>query len=73
MNRANQALHETLEVHELAASKTIALTKAKTMQLLVSDPELKQILQHDVQVSTQQLHELSGLLSSIVPEGGNDQ
>lgn len=72
MNIANQALHETLEVHELAASKTVALTKAKTMQLLVSDPELKQILQHDVQVSTQQLHELSGLLSPA-PAGGMDQ
>ncbi|GIP47810.1 Spore coat protein F precursor [compost metagenome] len=71
MNIANQALHETLEVHELAAAKTIALTKAKTMQLLVSDPELKQILQHDVQVSTQQLHELSGLLSPA-PSGGRD-
>lgn len=72
MNIANQALHETLEVHELAASKTIALTKAKAMQLLVSDPELKQILQHDVQVSTQQLHELSGLLSPA-PEGGTSR
>ncbi|WP_068784183.1 hypothetical protein [Paenibacillus phocaensis] len=72
MNIANQALHETLEVHELAASKTIALTKAKAMQLLVSDPELKQILQHDVQVSTQQLHKLSGLLSPA-PEGGTSR
>lgn len=72
MNIANQALHETLEVHELAASKTIALTKAKAMQLLVSDPELKQILQHDVQVSTQQLHELSGLLSPA-SEGGTSR
>jgi len=72
LNIANQALHETLEVHDLAASKTVALTKAKTMQLLVSDPELKQILQHDVQVSTQQLHELSGLLSPA-PAGGRDQ
>lgn len=72
MNEANQALHETLEVHELAASKTIALTKAKTMQLLVSDPELKQILQHDVQVSTQQLQELRGLLSPALM-GGTDQ
>lgn len=57
------ALHEMLEVHEIAAFKTVCLTKSKTMQILVSDPELQQILRNDVQVSTRQLQELSGLLS----------
>ncbi|GJM72215.1 hypothetical protein HMSSN036_44310 [Paenibacillus macerans] len=57
-------LHETLEVHELAAFKTLCMTKSKTMQILVSDPELKQILQQDVLVSTQQLQELSGILTN---------
>ncbi|AHV96045.1 MULTISPECIES: hypothetical protein [Paenibacillus] len=57
------ALHETLEVHEIAAFKTVCLTKSKTMQVLVSDPELQQILKHDVQVSTQHLQDLSTLLS----------
>ncbi|NIK76493.1 spore coat protein CotF [Paenibacillus castaneae] len=57
------ALHETLEVHEVAAFKTVCMTKSKTMQVLVSDPELQQILKHDIQLSTQQLQELSGLLS----------
>jgi similar to spore coat protein len=57
------ALHETLEVHEIAAFKTVCLTKSKTMQALVTDPDLQEILRHDVQVSTQQLQELSELLS----------
>lgn len=60
------ALHETMEVHELTAFKTVGMTKSKTMQALVSDPELKQILQQDVQVSTKQLQELGGLLSKVI-------
>ncbi|GGF93739.1 hypothetical protein [Paenibacillus abyssi] len=57
------ALHETLEVHEIAAFKTVCMTKSKTMRALVSDPALKQILQEDVDSSTRQLEELSAILS----------
>jgi spore coat protein CotF len=57
------ALHETLEVHEIAAFKTVCLTKSKTMNGLVSDPALKQILQLDVDLSTRQLQELGAILS----------
>lgn len=57
------ALHETLEVHEIAAFKTVCLTKAKTMKLLVSDPALKEILLQDVEVSTRQLQELEAILT----------
>ncbi|WP_248931167.1 hypothetical protein [Paenibacillus hamazuiensis] len=57
------ALHETLEVHEMAAFKTVCLTKSKTMQVLVSDPALKQILQRDVDITTRQLQELSAIMS----------
>ncbi|KGE18180.1 hypothetical protein [Paenibacillus wynnii] len=57
------ALHETLELHEMAAFKTVCMTKAKTMQILVSDEALKQILQQDIQVSTRQLQEYRELLS----------
>jgi hypothetical protein len=61
--RTTYALHETLELHEIAAFKTVCMTKSKTMQALVSDSELTQILQQDVQLSTRQIQELSGLLS----------
>jgi similar to spore coat protein len=57
------ALHETLEVHEMAAFKTVCMTKSKTMQVLVSDPGLKDILQQDVDISTRQLQELSAILA----------
>ncbi|MBY0116911.1 hypothetical protein MHB43_16995 [Paenibacillus sp. FSL H8-0317] len=57
------ALHEMLEVHEIAAFKTVCMTKCKTMQALVTDPELKQILKQDAILSQQQLQELGGVLS----------
>ena len=57
------ALHEMLEVHEIAAFKTVCMTKSKTMQALVTDPELKQIFQQDATLSQQQLQELGGVLS----------
>ncbi len=60
---SNYALHEMLEVHEITAFKTVCMTKSKTMQALVTNPELKQILQQDVQLSQQQLQELGGVLS----------
>lgn len=62
---SNYAMHEMLEVHEIAAFKTVCMTKSKTMQALVTDTELLQILQQDVQLSQQQLQELSGVLSKV--------
>lgn len=62
---SNYALHELLEVREIAAFKTVCLTKSKTMQALVTDPELTQILQQDAALSQQQLQELSGVLSKV--------
>ncbi|TLS52333.1 hypothetical protein FE782_10180 [Paenibacillus antri] len=56
------ALHETLEVHELAASRTVGLTKSKTMKALVSDDALKQLMQADVELSTRHLEELRDIL-----------
>jgi len=60
---SNYALHEMLEVHEMAAFKTVCMTKSKTMQALVTDPELLQILQQEVKLSQQQLQELGGVLT----------
>ncbi|RNB56613.1 hypothetical protein EDM57_12505 [Brevibacillus gelatini] len=57
------AMHETLEVHEMAAFKTVCITKSKTMHALVSDPALKAILQQDVEISTRQLQELGAILA----------
>ncbi|EJL26858.1 hypothetical protein [Brevibacillus sp. BC25] len=59
----NYGLHEQLELHEIASFKTICMTKSKTMQALVSDETLRQILADDVLASTRQLQELSSLLA----------
>jgi similar to spore coat protein len=62
------ALHETLEVHEIAAFKTVCMTKSKTMQALVSDPALKAIMQQDVDISTGQLQELGAILTKATEQ-----
>ncbi|MRN55005.1 hypothetical protein GJB61_18670 [Paenibacillus sp. LC-T2] len=65
------ALHETLEVHELAAFKIVCMTKAKTMKGLVSDPTLQSILQQDAEISTRQLQELGSILTQAVEQEMN--
>lgn len=63
------ALHETLELAEMTAFKTVCLTKAKTMQLLVSDPALKELMQDDVRLSSRQLEELNEFLARATERG----
>lgn len=63
-----QALHETLELLEIATFKTNGLTKSKTMQALISDAELKSILQQDVQLSTRHLQEIDAILNRSANE-----
>ncbi|MCC8312831.1 hypothetical protein LMJ59_10345 [Bacillus velezensis] len=57
------ALHELLEIQEMASFKSLCLTKSKTMKALVSDPQLKEIMQQDVDTSTRQLQEFASILS----------
>ncbi|HSU78918.1 MAG TPA: hypothetical protein VLK78_00755 [Candidatus Angelobacter sp.] len=59
----NYALHETLEVQEMAAFKSLCLTKSKTMKALVSDQKLKDIMQQDIDVTTRQLKEYQAILN----------
>jgi similar to spore coat protein len=59
------APHEALDLHEMLSFKNVCLTKSKSMQALVSDDELKNILQSDVQMSAKQINELQGLLSKV--------
>ncbi|WP_248926561.1 hypothetical protein [Paenibacillus hamazuiensis] len=61
----NLATHEILEMRELLSSKNVCLTKSATMQALASDPELKTLLQQDVQQSKQAIQELSAILSKV--------
>lgn len=62
------ALHEVLEVHEIATFKTNCLTKSKTMQMLVSDPKLKELMQMDAALTSTQLQELGTILTKAKEE-----
>ncbi|QEK96520.1 hypothetical protein EXD81_02645 [Bacillus amyloliquefaciens] len=62
------ALHELLEIQEMASFKSLCLTKSKTMKPLVSDPQLKEIMQQDVDTSTRQLQEFASILSDAQHE-----
>ncbi|NPC92679.1 hypothetical protein HOO54_10665 [Bacillus sp. WMMC1349] len=59
----NNAIHETLELHELLMFKNLCLTKSATMTGLVKDQELKDILQRDASRTKQQIEHLQGLLT----------
>ncbi|EIF12101.1 MULTISPECIES: hypothetical protein [Bacillus] len=62
------ALHELLEIQEMASFKSLCLTKSKTMKALVSDPQLKEIMRQDVDTSTRQLQEFASILSDAQHE-----
>jgi similar to spore coat protein len=60
------APHETFELHELLTFKSVSATKSKAMAGLVTDDELKTILQEDFTLSQVQIKELRGLLKLSV-------
>ncbi|MCX7747718.1 MAG: hypothetical protein N2645_12655 [Clostridia bacterium] len=66
------APHETFEIHELLTFKTLCATKSATMSKLVSDSELKSILQDDVSASKDAIRELQSLLQRSTFAAGTD-
>ncbi|CAM4492879.1 hypothetical protein [Paenibacillus tarimensis] len=58
--------HELLDLHEILMFKNTCVTKAKTMQMLVSDQELKNIMNTDVTNSVTAIQELQSILSNAV-------
>jgi len=50
--------HEALEIHEVLNFKTVALTKAKLMQGIVFDKELKAMMQKEVELGIRHVREL---------------
>lgn len=62
MPNTNLGVHEKLELHELLTFKTTCLTKSQTMTPLVSDPNLKAILENDVHSGIQDIQQLRNLL-----------
>ena len=64
MAQRGLGLHETLELHEILNFKSVCLTKSKSMQLLVSDENLKALMGKDVEQSYRAIGELQNLLES---------
>lgn len=62
MNQQGFAPNETIQLHELLTFKNLCLTKSFTMSPLVSDDELKSILQQDVNAAQEHIKELKGLM-----------
>ncbi|MFB3167705.1 spore coat protein [Neobacillus sp. 179-C4.2 HS] len=58
MDQQKLALHETLETHEIINLKTVCLLRSKLMQGICFNNELKQLMQKDVQQSTDAINEL---------------
>ncbi len=65
MMQTSPATHETMELLELLTFKTVCVTKSKTMQVLVTDPALKGIMQADVQKSITAIEDLQKLLAKV--------
>lgn len=62
MNEQGIFPNETLQLHEILTFKNTSLTKAVTMSPLVSDDELKSILQQEAATSQKHLEELRDLM-----------
>lgn len=64
----NQGLgvHEALELHELLSFKNVCVTKSSTMTNLVTDDQLKALLQEDVQSGSRHIQELQQLLQKTL-------
>lgn len=55
------AYHETMDMHEMLNFKTVCLMKAKLMQGICFDNDLKKLMQKDVQQSVTAIQELKAL------------
>jgi similar to spore coat protein len=64
MEEIQLAPHELFDVHELLAFKNLCAVKSAALSGMVSDDELKDLIQNDVSLARQQIHELKALLSS---------
>jgi similar to spore coat protein len=62
MQEQGLAPNETIQLHELLTVKNLCLTKAVTMSPLVSDSDLKNLINNDIQTTQRHIKELRGYL-----------
>lgn len=62
MDKQCIAPHESIQLHEILTFKNLCLTKSLTMSKLVSDEELKSILNQDSTLGEEHVKELKALM-----------
>lgn len=62
MDKQCIAPHESIQLHEILTFKNLCLTKSLTMSKLVSDEELKSILNQDATLGEEHVKELKTLM-----------
>lgn len=62
MDKQCIAPHESIQLHEILTFKNLCLTKSLTMSKLVSDEELKSILNEDATLGEEHIKELKALM-----------
>ena len=72
MEAQGLAVHEALELHELLAFKNTCLTKAKTMQGLVSDNDLQLVMKSCAEKDTLHIEQLKDMLEKHDVYGMNN-
>jgi similar to spore coat protein len=64
LNSNGISIRETLDIHELLMFKVLIATKAITMNMLVKDEQLKDILQQDIISLKEHIRELKNLIKN---------
>ncbi|MFB9757214.1 hypothetical protein [Ectobacillus funiculus] len=62
--REQLGVHELLELHELLVFKSLCVTKSSAMQKLVTDEQLKKMMQDDVDMSARHATDLKNHLTN---------
>ena len=65
MDEQSITINESIQLHEILTFKNLCLTKSITMSPLVSDDELKSIIQQEITVAKAHIEELRGLMEKL--------
>lgn len=67
---ASLSAHERLQLHELLNFKTLSAAKAKAIDGLLTDKDLKALVQEDLQHFLYAMEKLETFLRKALPESG---
>ena len=65
MDEQSLTINESIQLHEILTFKNLCLTKSITMSPLVSDDELKSIIQQEITVAKAHIEELRGFMEKL--------